>query len=344
MRAFACGNCGQLLTFESSTCARCGSELGFVWPQRELQVIAPPGGTPLADRCANAELVGCNWLAATPGGLCFSCALTRTRPNDDDAIGLRELPAAEAAKRRLLFELSELGLEIPVSAVEGDGGLVFDLLSSEHDPVMTGHADGLITLDLAEADAAHREQLRSDLDEPYRTLLGHMRHEVGHFYWTVLAPQGDDLLRARALLGDETADYQQALSRHYEQGGAPAGWAESFVSVYATMHPMEDWAETWAHLLHVRDGIQTAAAYRIVVGGPDLPGLRAGDLALAAAPHAAATSVEVLLADWVPLAYAINELNRSMGQDDLYPFVLAPRAREKLAFVDGLVRRAAVGA
>ena len=324
MRVFPCGHCGLLQTFESTTCARCGHAQGFRWPERELELLGD------APRCANEELAGCNWTVAAPGELCFSCALTRTRPNDFDAPGLAQLPAAEAAKRRLLFELGELGLPITPSRAEGDGGLIFDLLSSSAGPVTTGHADGVITLDLAETDDAHREALRAQLDEPYRTLLGHMRHEVGHYYWTVLAPQGDDLLRVRALLGDDTADYGAALQRHYDEGGAPAGWQESFVSAYATMHPMEDWAETWAHLLHIRDSMQTVAAYQIAVGVPE-----------PSAPVLVPTDTEELLKAWAPIAFAVNELNRSMGQDDLYPFVLAVRVREKLALVDELVRGAA---
>jgi hypothetical protein len=196
--------------------------------------------------------------------------------------------------------------------------------------VTTGHADGLITLDLAEADPAHREELREQLDEPYRTLIGHMRHEVGHYYWTVLDPQGDDLLRARALLGDESADYGEALQRHYEEGGAPAGWPESFVSAYATMHPMEDWAETWAHLLHLRDAVQTAVAYGLSVLRP-----------VWSAPAEVPLETQAMIDAFLPIAYAVNELNRSLGQDDLYPFVLAPRVRQKLELIDSLVQQRA---
>ncbi len=194
------------------------------------------------------------------GELCVSCELTRTRPADGDVRGLERLAAAEAAKRWLLFELRELGLPIE--------GLAFDLLSSEAKPVTTGHADGLITLDLAESDDARREQRRLQMGEPYRTLLGHMRHEVGHFYFPILTADDEKRERAREVFGDETASYSDALDRHYDKG-PPADWSKAFVSAYATMHPSEDWAETFAHYLHIRDTMQTAAEYRIQVGGPD---------------------------------------------------------------------------
>jgi len=50
-------------------------------------------------------------------------------------------------------------------------------------PVLTSHCNGLITLNIAEADDAERERRRVKFHEPYRTLLGHLRHEVAHYYW-----------------------------------------------------------------------------------------------------------------------------------------------------------------
>jgi hypothetical protein len=283
--------------------------------------VVAVGGRP---RCANAAVAACNWLADAPGELCACCVLTRTRPADDDPAGLERFAIAEAAKRRLLFELGELALPTQ--------GLSFDLLSARDGPVTTGHADGVVTLDLAEADAASREQRRTELDEPYRTVLGHLRHEVGHFYFTVLVPDGPVRARASALFGDERADYQEALDRHYRMG-PPADWAERFVSAYATMHPAEDWAETFAHYLHIRDALQTAASYGVMVAGPDavpLPQLEAD-------PPAEPDSFAEIVAHWLPLTYALNAINRSMGHDDLYPFVLSPVVMDKLALVHELV-------
>ena len=322
MRAFACLNCGQLVFFENDKCLNCGTALGFDWPARELVTLfeARP-------RCANAELVGCNWLVDAEGELCFSCALTRTRPADGDAVGLGELGVAEAAKRRLLFELGELGLPID------GGGLAFDLLSSAFEPVTTGHADGVITLDLAESDDAHRVAMREQMAEPYRTVLGHLRHEVGHYFFPILVGDDRALARARELFGDERDDYAAALEHHYEEG-PPADWGERFVSAYATMHPAEDWAETFAHYLHIRDALQTAAAYGVRVEGPQAPAR--GELE--STPADAERDFEEALDDWLPLTYALNAINRSMGRDDLYPFVLSEPAIRKLAFVDELVR------
>jgi hypothetical protein len=337
VRAFVCQNCGLLATFESVSCVRCGAQLGFDWPTREL--VGPPESEHW--RCANAALAACNWIAPADGELCFSCALTLARPADGDADGIEWFAKAEAAKRRLLFELGELGLPIPTGEHAGRPPLRFELLSSAERPVTTGHADGLITLDLAEANDPHRVRMREEMDEPYRTLLGHFRHEVGHFYFPILCPDEERLTIARAAFGDERDDYQAALERHYEQG-APAGWERTYVSAYATMHPMEDWAESFAHLLHIRDALQTAAAHGLAVTGPQVA---PGDQGLAAAPEdVEGAGVRALLGDWLALTYALNAVNRSMGLDDLYPFVLSPAAVDKLAVIDRLMRRAALPA
>jgi hypothetical protein len=325
VRSFACGRCGHLVFFENSACLRCGSPLAFDWSDRELRAIEDPV------RCANATIARCNWLAPEPGALCPSCALTRTRPHDDDASGLGGFAVAEGAKRRLLFELGELGLPID--------GLRFDLLSSADGPVTTGHADGLITLDLAESDDARREQLRLELREPYRTVLGHLRHETGHALWPVLAPDEPRRERARAVFGDEREDYGAALERHYAQG-PPDDWAESHVSAYATMHPSEDWAETVAHYLHIWDAVQTAASHGVAVTGPEAVTLRRRAEDLSAVPTAAPHDVEALIDDWLPLTYALNAMNRSMGRGDLYPFVLTDAVIGKLGVVHDLVAEA----
>lgn len=332
MRAFACGTCGQLVFFQNTACLNCGSELGFKWPEREL--LTNPEGL---HHCANHELASCNWLVENEGDLCFACRLTRTRPRDGDGPGLAAFAEAENAKRWLVFELGELGLPLPSHRSE-PGGLAFDFLSSEHAHVVTGHADGVITLDLAESDDARRTARREQLGEPYRTVLGHLRHEVGHFYFPRLV-RGDDLERARELFGDERTDYEQALERHYESG-PPADWQERYVSAYATMHPSEDWAETFAHYLHIRDAMQTAAAYRVRVLGPENappPHLLAE---LSCGPSTEERSFEQLLGSWLPLTYALNALTRSMGRNDLYPFVLSPPVIEKLGFVHEVVGKA----
>jgi hypothetical protein len=331
MIAFSCPVCAQLVTFESIRCLNCGSELGYDAAARDIRA-ANTGHGPW--RCANNALAACNWLVPAEGELCRSCALTRTRPHDADQDGLSGFAEAERAKRWLLFELLDMKLPV-VGWREREGGLAFDLLSSDAEAVPTGHADGVITLDLAETDPAHRERLRMKLGEPYRTVLGHFRHEIGHYYQTILVPPGSAAeRRCRELFGDERQDYKQALERYYADGPA-AGWERDHVSAYATMHPWEDWAETWAHYLHVRDTLQTAAAYGVRVDGP---ALQTADRApLESEPRAVDGDVGRMLEAWIPLTYALNAISRSMGALDLYPFVLGPVVERKLEFVGGLI-------
>ena len=321
MRAFSCPRCGQSLFFENSVCLGCGSSVGYLRAGRDLVL--------LEDRspCANLELNGCNWIPDAAGEQCFACSLTRTRPDDDDAVALPQYYLAEQAKRRLVDELDRLGLPVRPRDEETGRGVTFDLLSSIAADVVTGHADGVITIDLAEGDTAHREKVRADLGEAYRTLLGHFRHEIGHYYWQVLvddpAQAGDEDHRDafRELFGDETASYADAIDRHYAQG-PPADWEDSFVSAYATMHPWEDFAETFAHVLHISDALETAHAYGLAVD----PRVRLRRFS------------EVVTGTWLPLSTALNQLNRSMGLQDLYPFVLAPAVLDKLDWVAELVR------
>ncbi|NEW59433.1 hypothetical protein GV794_27935 [Nocardia cyriacigeorgica] len=342
MRDFICPKCGQQLAFENSVCLACGSPLGFSVTERALVIIGESGGQGEPGRpqgvveadafqlCANLHVARCNWLVRVRPGedggsaLCESCRLTRTRPNDDDAEGLAGFADAEAAKRRLILQLVELGLPIIGRDTDPATGLAFDLLSSTNDHVITGHSDGLITLDLAEAHDPHREQLRIEMDEPYRTLLGHFRHEIGHYYFPTLVPGQGALDRFQALFGDPHTDYQTALDRHYSDG-APPGWESDYVSSYATMHPAEDWAETFAHYLHIRDTLDTAAAFSFAPAGATMDRPQIG--------HA---GFDRIIALWIPLSWSLNMLNRSMGHQDLYPFVLAGPVLEKMRLVHDL--------
>jgi hypothetical protein len=332
MRDFHCPNCGQRLAFENSTCLNCGSALGFSLDEMALLVIAKgpesehTGAVDASDYrlCANLYLAECNWLVSSkePGGLCASCALTGQRPNDADSVGLAEFARAEAAKRRLIVELNELKLPIIGRDEDPDYGLEFRLLSSKHEKILTGHDNGVITLDLAEGDDVHREQLRVEMDEPYRTLLGHFRHEIGHYYFYRLIGNSPEYLdRFRELFGDPNADYQEALDRHYRDG-APEGWQKSFVSSYATMHPAEDWAETFAHYLHIRDTLDTSAWCGLAPATAtfDRPAL---------GPSAFPNIIDL----WLPLSWSLNMVNRSMGHDDLYPFVLPAAVLKKMQFI-----------
>jgi hypothetical protein len=335
MRAFTCDRCGQLIFFDNSQCLRCNSPLGYVHQRRQVITLAEVAPDRLVDlstptsewqRCVTQALTGCNWLVpAGTDALCESCVLTRVRPADDDREGMAELVHGEMAKRRLIFQLAELGLPVIRRDEHVGRGLAFDLLSSAETKVITGHDNGIITLDLAEADDEHREHLRQQLSEPYRTLLGHFRHEIGHYYWPILIDQPDLLDACRVLFGDDREDYALAVKRHYD---APPdddrSWSQEHISRYATMHPYEDWAETFAHYLHIVDTLQTADSFGLGAPGAPTDGVRSfGDM----------------VDRWLELSYALNQINRSMGQDDLYPFVLAPTVAQKLAFVDHAINR-----
>ena len=335
MLSFACGHCGHLVFFENTICLNCSTELGFVPSRLELVALEGEQAAEL-NRCANVAIAACNWMVGWAGSLCRSCELTRTRPADSDTAGLAAFADAEAAKRRVMMQL----LDLRLPGVE-PGRLVFDLLSSEHEPVATGHADGVITIDLAESDDAQREERRQELGEPYRTMLGHLRHELGHYFQPLIVVEEDTWAACRRLFGDEREDYAEALERHYENGGAPADWPERHVSAYATMHPWEDWAETFAHYLHIRDTLETAAEFGVSVSGPRAVTF---DRSLKAAPQleAGERGFAELLNNWLPLTYALNAVNRSMGRDDLYPFTLAPPVIEKLDFVHRRVQAGAV--
>ncbi|WP_067701176.1 zinc-binding metallopeptidase family protein [Nocardia jejuensis] len=326
MRDFTCSECGQRLVFENTLCLSCGSSLGFSLSDRNLLVLPkdPESGQRLR-KCANQFVAQCNWMIPEDGpALCESCRLTRTRPADNDDKWLAAFGEAESAKRRLILELTELGLPLVGRDADPEFGLAFDLLSSAAEHVVTGHENGVITLDLAEGDVVHREQVRVELDEAYRTLLGHFRHEIGHYYFPVLVTAEDDLARFRDLFGDPYEDYQEALNRHYSEG-KPPGWESAHVSAYATMHPAEDWAETFAHYLHIRDTLDTAAAFGFAPAGATLDRPQPGN-----------AGFDRIIELWLPLAWALNMMNRSMGHRELYPFVLADRVLEKMRFIHEL--------
>ena len=336
MRDFTCPNCGQRLAFENSLCLSCGSRLGFSLDDMALLVIAP------GEESEHAGAVDSQRVSAVRQFASGRVQLDRREGADQEAVqvvradphapqrqrraALAAFAAAEQAKRRLIAELYELKLPIIGRDEDPQYGLAFDLLSSEFEKVFTGHENGVITLDLAEGDDLHREQLRVAMDEPYRTLLGHFRHEIGHYYYYRLVdPSADYKARFRELFGDADADYQAALDRHYNEG-APPGWDQNFVSSYATMHPAEDWAETFAHYLHIRDTLDTAAAFTFA---PASATFERGVLG----PSGFQTIIDI----WLPLAWALNMINRSMGKEDLYPFVLPPAVLDKMRFVHTVI-------
>ena len=333
MKLFSCV-CQQLLFFESVTCTRCGRALAFL-PDRLQVAVQEPERYRL---CRNyTEQAICNWAVPIEDGneYCRSCRLDQVIPNLSNPGAKEAWQRLEIAKRRLLYTLIDLGLPLE-SKADDPRGLAFQFLEDAGDhKVFTGHDRGVITINVAEADDPFREKMRVQMGEAYRTLLGHFRHEIGHHYWTRLIEQGAWLPRFRQRFGDERAEYVEARRQHYEQG-PPADWRDRFVSIYASMHPWEDWAETWAHYLHMTDTLETARAYGLVVRpeaeGAPTPALRTRRLDL----H----DFEDLIAGWLPLTMALNSLNRSMGLPDSYPFVLSETAIAKLRFVHEVIAAA----
>ncbi|MFT3732536.1 MAG: putative zinc-binding metallopeptidase [Hyphomicrobium sp.] len=342
MKNFACSNCGNTVYFENVKCVNCGSTLGF--DSGELSIVAladagmsetapdvpifrklNPGPDDVVLRyCANAEFGVCNWLTPESESniFCKACDLNRIIPNLSEPGSLHAWRALEHAKKRLVYSLLRFSLPFDGSA-SSKGSLTFDFVRN----ALTGHLDGVVTIDVSEADAVERERQRKHFDEPYRSLLGHLRHESGHYYWMVLVDEAQRLEEFREIFGDERDDYDAALARHHSSGPAP-DWQERHVSAYASAHPWEDWAETWAHYLHMVDALDTAAAE-----GMEGHGLR---LDLRDDIYSTVT-FETLMARWIPLTIALNSLSRSMGHDDFYPFVIPGSAYDKLAFVHRVI-------
>lgn len=297
-------------------------------------------------RCTQFGPLGCNWVVAESAdaaarGRCLAHSLIRREPDPDDTIAREKLGATTLALRRLVYQLDDIGLPIE-PYWRRDGGLAFDLLSSfsTGERITIGHADGVITIDLVESLDAYRESLRVKLGEPYRTMLGHFRHEAGHYYQNLLVETGTGaqrhLQRCRALFGDERASYADALARHY-RFGAPADWQASFISEYATMHPWEDFAECFAHYLHITDTIDTSREAGMVLHADRVRYATPGDIipleSYAAAP------IERLLGDWQWIALCFNRVNTAMGKDPLYPFQISAPVADKLSFVHTVVRQ-----
>ncbi|SFC34661.1 zinc-binding metallopeptidase family protein [Tropicimonas isoalkanivorans] len=325
MRLYACPVCDARLYFHNSLCGACGANVSY--NDSEDAFVTGVGS------CANVNEIGCNWVGdAASDNLCHSCQMTDVIP-DLAVVPNRELWAdGEAAKRWVLANLARWGW----FGSEDEGSLPsFEFKSeqtsvgSEH--VTMGHASGVITLNVAEADDAIRVRNREMLDEDYRTMLGHLRHELAHFLHDRLSAEEPDFPQAfRELFGDERADYGEALERHYSDG-PPQGWEMSFITPYASAHPHEDWAETVAHLMHLTDIVDTAESVDL---SWHTTSERPGDA------YATTKSVP-LIRSAVDLGLALNQVNRAMGLSDLYPFVLNDAVRTKLAFAHHWLNRKA---
>ncbi|GEO86202.1 MULTISPECIES: zinc-binding metallopeptidase family protein [Alphaproteobacteria] len=349
MRLFHCSNCANVVHFDNGACVNCGSRLAYrpgrfdmvaleadgdVWrnPGDREQILTP---------CANAETAACNWLVEDghSSGFCLACRHNLTIPNLALPENVENWQRIELAKRYLFYSLLRFGLPLVTRAEDPQRGLGFKFLSDDQStgtPVLTGHFGGLITLNVAEASDTEREARRVSLGEPFRSLIGHFRHEVGHYYWDRLVRDRDGFAAFRALFGDEREDYGVALRRHYAQGPAP-GWEQSYVSAYAASHPWEDFAETWAHYFHIVDALDTADAF----GLRTHPETDTPELTLSTTFDSyCAVDARVLTDAWVPLTIAINSINRSMGQRDLYPFVLSVPVLDKLQYIHDIIHTA----
>lgn len=350
MKIFQCRNCSHPVFFENTICEVCGHSLGYLDDEFDMYSLDPKARTwqilpDQPDRyqyCGNFAYNACNWLLPVNDthNLCTACRVNRKIPQLSDADDLDKWQRLERAKHRLIYSLQRFGLPVKNKVDDPEQGLAFDFLSNKNkkesdEPVLTGHANGVITLNIEEADSVHREYMRKQMGEPYRTIIGHFRHEIGHYYWDLLIRTHPTTLTTfRAIFGDERLNYGDALDEYY-QTGAPTFWQNSFISEYATAHPWEDWAETWAHYLHLISTLETAYAFGLSLH-PNLQKVSTMNMQAGFNPYYQ-ESFDRIVEACTPLTFAVNSLNRSMGQPDLYPFILSPVVVEKLRFVHELI-------
>jgi len=361
MQTFTC-SCGNRLFFENNVCMHCQSETGFLPDYLQLAPIRQIDDQHwktdrVPDRryrkCANytAHHV-CNWMIVEDEGseYCLSCRLNKIIPDLSNTANYRRWYRMERAKRRTLYNLFKLGLTVVDRKRDPRNGLEFRFMEDikQYDPytqelvrykqIMTGHQTGTITINIQEADHSHREAMREYMNEPYRTTLGHVRHEIGHYFWDRLIAGSSNLDRFRELFGDEREDYKQSLE-HYYKNGPQANWQENFISAYASAHAWEDWAETWAHYLHITDTMETAYDFGLSIEGHALPPpLNASDdIKVFANEYLHAIAFDDLLTDWMRLTILMNALNRSMGLRDAYPFSVSAGVSDKLRFVHQVI-------
>jgi len=347
MKQFRCKTCKSNVFFENVLCLTCGSSLGFDERSMSIVTLEASGDEEVGYRrvgqqhgrvmhyCANSEHGVCNWLTTDVdhGTLCRGCRLNRTIPNLSKPGNHQAWRDLEHAKKRLLYSLLRLNLPFD-DVTAGNHPLTFDFVANS----ATGHLDGVVTIDVNETDAVERERQRQQFQEPYRTLLGHARHESGHYYWPSLVERTGRLDEFRRLFGDERADYAAALDHHHDNG-PPAAWQDRHLTAYASSHPWEDWAETWAHYLHMVDAIDTAEAEGFSTRPSGFRWSAIFSIRHAQADSYGEASFQSLLERWIPLTLSLNNLSRSLGHADFYPFVIPTAACRKLDFVHRVVTR-----
>lgn len=337
MIRFHC-SCGSEIFFDNTRCLNCGQELGFdpltlrmfTLQHRKDGTVTEAGVPDVRFRtCAHRsdDALGCNWLIHENdhGSQCISCRLTRTVPFQSIAKNKKRWKVLEHAKRRMIYNLFANNLHFETLMENPETGLVFDFLedrrsnpevAAEH--IYTGHANGVITVNAAEADPEYRVAVREEMNERYRTNLGHFRHEIGHYYWMKLVENTHWAEPFKDLFGDPAWDYDTALQKYYANGPR-ADWQDYHISAYASTHPLEDWAETWAHYLHMQDALETAVAFNVI----NLEFRR--------------DNFRRVFSKWTELTVTMNALNRSIGKFDAYPFVIKHMGFKKLEFVRNVI-------
>lgn len=343
MKIFQCSHCKYPLYFENNECENCAHLCGYRDSDHTMLTFDPLsiGLISNAEKieykyCKNKEHDVCNWVLEKDdrNDYCRACQLNRTIPDLSDGDNFYKWQHLEVAKHRLIYQLQKIGLDLPSKMSTADG-LCFDFISKSNNPkIMTGHSDGVVTILLREADSVIREQTRKDMKELYRTLIGHLRHEVGHYFWDRLVSSNKDVLAGfREIYGNEEVNYNNAMQTYYKNG-APENWQDSYITKYATAHPWEDWAETWAHYLHIMDMVETAHFFRLKVN----PIAISENMTINATfdPYAI-HEFETIVRTCVPLSFAVNSINRAMGIPDVYPFVITPIVVKKMSFIHQLL-------
>lgn len=336
MKRFQC-DCGTQVFFENHHCVTCHARLGFDPENMEMIALTPADdgryensagqSFRLCDNGVSYDV--CNWLRpiGDSHSLCIACQFNRTIPNQSLPDNAQRWRRLEEGKKRLFFTLMRLGMPLTNGWQDPDRGLLLDFIDDARTQpvyaetfVSTGYLGGVITINTMEADDVARATVRAELSQRYRTVLGHLRHESGHYYWARLDPDDDTRADFARQFGDEARDYGQALEQYYQNGPA-TDWREHFISPYASCHPTEDWAESWGHYLHIYDAMETAAAQQIIDKWP-------AEMAITKRIHI-----------WRGLSITLNELNRSVGRGDAYPFIINDSVAEKLEFVDRIIAR-----
>lgn len=302
--------------------------------------LSQTGNGRLYKQCTNyVNQQICNWMVAAedPLDLCESCRMTKMIPSLSTERNHTLWQQLENAKRRLLYSLWSLNLRC---SPDGGNEMLFQFIEDDKQEgqVLTGHKDGLITININEADPVMREATRERMHERYRTLLGHFRHESGHYYFDRLIAESDWVNEYRELFGDEQQDYSEHLKNYY-MNGPPADWEARFISAYASAHPHEDWAETWAHYLHMMDALETAqeCGLSLAPGKESTTEKGIGELSIFD------DTFDDVIANWFALTYVLNSLSRSVGMPDAYPFKLSTPVQSKLYFIHKVVTSQVIG-